>query len=511
MAVLLLPVGFLLMKLRTGVASSPWSVGYIASLSVSVNESNIRGLWDVLRELKAPKDDSNIPSKQMVKHLERYNFTLGQYRRRDGSTDYGILAHEKHESNPHLPRLDESNDGDTYELEAIITHEAVPTEGDDTDTGSRYWCSMPSVASYNTGRTLQRPLLREGQTSSVRSSIDISCLHMPLEEDRPAGEPEATGTLAGLSSFNPVLQQWEGDRTDDESPLHPKPAGPREQTTERNIPLFLTEDHLSIRASIQTFETHSYSPSMTSTTALIPPRHVTSTSSTIQPFAPTHPEVQVPIPPAAKETTLPRRNPKRADLLHTIFQTTVLVLLSALFILVTYYESVEIDPLQRNSISTISMSFEQFMDSQSIGVSILFTSLAVCITLFWDYIFSQSIVTTSSSWWRFDSTVHLTSRADMKLSPPITVFDGFVKGLRQLVLLLHRRSKSIDRGTFLPLMVSTLVTLAGILSKGIPILMAHIPFRRYQTWGLHLATGWTTVVILGYMILVLGAFGGSIC
>ncbi|KAK4206661.1 hypothetical protein QBC37DRAFT_434588 [Rhypophila decipiens] len=37
-------------------------------------------------------------------------------------------------------------------------------------------------------------------------------------------------------------------------------------------------------------------------------------------------------------------------------------------------------------------------------------------------------------------------------------------------------------------------------------LMAHIPFRRYQTWGLHLATGWTTVAILGYMILVLGAY-----
>ncbi|KAM7211538.1 hypothetical protein V8F06_013088, partial [Rhypophila decipiens] len=131
--------------------------------------------------------------------------------------------------------------------------------------------------------------------------------------------------------------------------------------------------------------------------------------------------------------------------------------------------------------------FEQFMDSQSIGVSILFTSLAVCITLFWDYIFSQSIVTTSS-WWRFGSTLHLTSRDMMMFTPPITVFDGFVKS------------------TLLPLMVSTLVTLSGILSKGIPILMAHIPFRRYQTWGLHLATGWTTVGILGYMILVLGAY-----
>ncbi|KAK4207854.1 hypothetical protein QBC37DRAFT_266403, partial [Rhypophila decipiens] len=295
MAVLLLPVGLLLMKLKTGVASPPWSVGYIASLSVSVSEPNIRGLWDVLREMKAPKDDGNIPSK-MVKHLERYNFTLGQYRRRDGITEYGILAHEKHESNPHMPTLDET-----------------------------------------------------------------------------------------------------------------------------------------------------------------------------------------------KETTLPRRNPKRADL-HTIFQTTVLILLSALFILITYYESVEIDPLQPSSSSiSISISFEQFMDSQSIAVSILFTSLAVCITLFWDYLFSQSIVTTF--WWRFDSTVYLTSRADMmQFSPPITVFDGFVKS------------------TFLALVVSTLVALAGILSKGIPILMAHIPFRRYQTWGLHLATGWTTVGILGYMILVLGAY-----
>lgn len=74
---------------------------------------------------------------------------------------------------------------------------------------------------------------------------------------------------------------------------------------------------------------------------------------------------------------------------HFIFQLTFFTLLTGLLILTTYNEAVEADPkiAGRNS-------FEGFMDSQSINVSILFTSLATSITLFWDYFFSRLVVTT---------------------------------------------------------------------------------------------------------------------
>ncbi|KAM7187509.1 hypothetical protein V8F20_010958 [Naviculisporaceae sp. PSN 640] len=312
MAVSLLPVGFLLKKLKTGVVVAPWSVGHVASLSVSVNEPNVRGLWDVLREIRQASDDGSTTSKTMAKHLEGYKLSLSEYQGSDGITKYGILAHEKGGSNPHIP----SNDCSTYELAAIMTHD-------------------PNTA-----------------------------------------------------------------------------------------------------------------------------------------------------------------HPKQADLsrpsLHTTFQIIALILLSGLFILITYYESVEINPHEPDQSSiTVALSFEQFMDSQSIGVSILFTSLAVCITFFWDYLLSRMVTT---SWWTILSSgsAGQLGRKEMLTSPPITVFDGF--------------GKSTTAVTVTYPLLSTHVCLAGILSKAIPILMAHIPFRRYQTWGLHLATGWTTVVILGYMIAVLGAY-----
>ncbi|KAM7203324.1 hypothetical protein V8F33_002315 [Rhypophila sp. PSN 637] len=301
MAVSLIVVGVLLARLQTGVTASPWSVEHVVSLAVSIEGEGgkVRGLWDLLREMRKPRADEYIPQDAIVRHLEGYVFHLGSYEQGDGIEKYGILAYKRDKSS----RLDTSG-------------------------------------------------------------------------------------------------------------LEPTPDAPASHSGSK----YKKHNRIS---------------------------------------------------------------------LHTLLQEIFLLVLTALLILITYYESVEIDPQQPGPPPSTAAAFERFMDSQSISVSTLFTSLAVAISLFWDYFFSRTVLLTTAA--SFASTKHQPGGVSKTPPPPpVTAFDGFTSSLRRTAILL------------------LLVSLAGILSKGIPILMAHIPFRRYQTWELHLLTGWMTVAVLAYMVLVLG-------
>lgn len=183
------------------------------------------------------------------------------------------------------------------------------------------------------------------------------------------------------------------------------------------------------------------------------------------------------------------------------------------------------------------------MDSQSIGVSILFTSIAVGITLFWDYFFSW-VVTDS----RMAGYHHRVRRRQQHghscclgqgipeqqrekgcflldtapPPPPTTVFGGFALSVRscfsrvsigrersnitRISKKAHQQAAGNEQHRDEVLVSLGAVSLAGIFSKGIPILMSHVPSRQYQTWWLHLATAWMTVAVLGYMVFVLGGY-----
>ncbi|KAM7192568.1 hypothetical protein V8F20_008777, partial [Naviculisporaceae sp. PSN 640] len=189
-------------------------------------------------------------------------------------------------------------------------------------------------------------------------------------------------------------------------------------------------------------------------------------------------------------------------------QFLFLIALTGLLILITYYEAVEVDPVVAGP-----ESFEAFMDSQSIGVSVLFTSLGVGITLFWDYFFSWLVSRTWMDGYQLVRTSSLREHSFSKDSilsispPPVTVYGGawlFLQSIWNIQWLRKRRHQPAAQPPSSSILFSLgAVSLAGMLSHWIPILLSHIPFHLYQTWELHLFTGWSTVVVLAYMVFVL--------
>ncbi|KAM7222663.1 hypothetical protein V8F06_001850 [Rhypophila decipiens] len=113
-------------------------------------------------------------------------------------------------------------------------------------------------------------------------------------------------------------------------------------------------------------------------------------------------------------------------------------------------------------------TFEAFMDSESFGVRLLFTTFGTAVSGFWDYYFFQISDTHIHT---LLATRPRSARDSTLLAPPSNPFIG-----------LYRLFRSKDAFAFS-------IALTTLLAKFTPILFANIPFRNTVTWKNHEACG----------------------
>lgn len=365
--------------------------------------------------------------KSLAKNLEGYLFSLGWV---DGK--YGIIA-RKVDQTP-------SDRTNTHELQMIRS--------------SRPNSVSPSLASS------RRPLLRVSSTSLIdryrgsytRSSMDISDFILPVRANTVASRPTSQEKERKL--IQPLSIQY------------PRPISDRQPF------------HDSTLTVNTTTQAHTRTSSIRSEAPLLYglPGGASGRREIIS--QPTSPN-----PELAPENKTPTRKWPSLHLVSRIFS---LLCHCAIFTIIVYYEAVEFDFVYVYPLPPL----ETFLSSESLAVTATFTSLAIAMSLFWDYYFARVARHTPYRLLLRSRNLPLSQEELLvsTLSPPTTVFSGIVLGLKHKDFLLGS------------------VSLAGLLAKAVlPILMSHVPFRSYQTWELHLVTGWGTVAVLGYMILVLGA------
>lgn len=168
-----------------------------------------------------------------------------------------------------------------------------------------------------------------------------------------------------------------------------------------------------------------------------------------------------------------------------------LVFTTGLLILILYYENVVVELSESHQIRRV-LTFEQFMNSQSFGVRILFTTFGVIISSFWDSYFPRL---SESQIHRRLARAPCLAQNSILLSPPSNIFAG----LWQSVLHIIRRDRAADD----PDLLSFNIALATFLAKFTPILLSNIPFHNTVTWKMHEACTWMAVICLSYMLLVL--------
>ncbi|VBB81088.1 Putative protein of unknown function [Podospora comata] len=190
-----------------------------------------------------------------------------------------------------------------------------------------------------------------------------------------------------------------------------------------------------------------------------------------------------PIQPTAKEppTRKPVSSTPKKRFWHMkpttkefLARATTLLFVIGLLILILYYENTILDTPFR------------FMDSQSFGVRILFTSFGTIVSGCWDYFFSQ---VSHSCIHRRLSTAPQLARTSILLSPPSNIFTGLWQFARSRDVLFFN------------------IAFAALLAKFTPILFSSIPFRNTVTWKMHEACTWLAVAVLSYMVIVLAVMG----
>jgi len=188
----------------------------------------------------------------------------------------------------------------------------------------------------------------------------------------------------------------------------------------------------------------------------------------------------------AHHPTPSRRHIPFPTLTYSVRALFILLLL-ALMALLTYYHL-----LRDNT------PFELFMDSQTFGVKFLFAGLGSLFAIFWSSFFlslgamtpfrSLSDSPTSSSGSRFFRGKGKNTEAKAICNPPPTnPFTGAYS--------------SFCQGQWL-LLAAALMALAGEL---LPAFLANVPYSLTLTWDTHLVCTYTSLAILGAMVVVLVA------
>ncbi|KAM7203081.1 hypothetical protein V8F33_002429 [Rhypophila sp. PSN 637] len=174
---------------------------------------------------------------------------------------------------------------------------------------------------------------------------------------------------------------------------------------------------------------------------------------------------------------------RKQSLLELGLRLMLLAVLASLLSIISYYGSTQLwleDPL------------EKFMTSGTLGTSFLFTGAGGVIDLFWDSFFSdvellepyRSLSHNTASE-PSPAQVQRSARNLFRPARSSSTFSGLFRALA-------------NRNLFL-----SAVAIAGIFSKFLSILFANIPFRLTLTWTTFVVCTWTSVAVLGLMVVVL--------
>ncbi|KAI0539354.1 hypothetical protein GGR58DRAFT_524655 [Xylaria digitata] len=126
-------------------------------------------------------------------------------------------------------------------------------------------------------------------------------------------------------------------------------------------------------------------------------------------------------------------------------------------------------------------AFERFIDSDSFGVRILFSSLGVIINLFWSSFFSAVAIMTS---YQVLAERPREACQSILLASPTNAFSGLWHATR-------------TRRGFLGI-----VSLASIFSQSLSIFLSNVPFRVTQTFFVFQLSAWGAVGIMSFMVLI---------
>ncbi|KAI5926291.1 hypothetical protein F4810DRAFT_656280 [Camillea tinctor] len=148
-----------------------------------------------------------------------------------------------------------------------------------------------------------------------------------------------------------------------------------------------------------------------------------------------------------------------------------LVLLCGLLALIVYYNNPH-----------VYAPFEEFMDSESVWIRLLFTAVGVVITFLWGAMFGG---VAAISPYQIMAHSPQPAQRTILISPPTNCFSGLWAAFRRRHALMG------------------VVALAAIFSEFLPILLANVPYAVAQTWPTHMVCTWLSVAIVCFMVLVL--------
>lgn len=206
-----------------------------------------------------------------------------------------------------------------------------------------------------------------------------------------------------------------------------------------------------------------------------------------------------PVPPGENRRWWPLVVTREEHIVHIL----ALIFIGGLLALILYYENTSFDT-----------PFEAFMDSESFGVRILFTTFGIAVSGFWDYYFAREQNTPIHHNKPLNSPTELTSKIGISspsihrrlatrpepahqsilLAPPAHIFSVSPKWLASLL----RDPTAHD-------LLSLSIAIATLLAKFTPIMFSNIPFRNTATWKMHESCTWMAIGVLSYMVLVLVA------
>ncbi|KAM7207771.1 hypothetical protein V8F20_001813 [Naviculisporaceae sp. PSN 640] len=196
--------------------------------------------------------------------------------------------------------------------------------------------------------------------------------------------------------------------------------------------------------------------------------------------------------PSKREATVPGRpaigrwHTVKRSTKDSVIRGTAVALTTGLLILILHYE-LTIGP---------DTKFEEFMNSQSFGVRVLFTTFGTVIGWFWDEYFSRMS----------SHTIYQRLATDDKPQPARTSILLSTQPADPFTAIYRAATPVLD----IPLLT---IAVARLFAKLTPILFSGIPFRNTITFRMHEACTWTAVGILLIMVCVLlhGLLGPLLC
>lgn len=210
--------------------------------------------------------------------------------------------------------------------------------------------------------------------------------------------------------------------------------------------------------------------------------NTTNPSSYRNEAVPTSTDDDTPIQTIARDPPTRKAQSPRKESTRRISSTTWELVVRAIALLFTLGLLILI--LHYETTIGVNTRFEAFMNSQTIGVRILFAAFGTTIDAFWNYDTS-----TNQIHHLLNTKTPQPAKSSILLSPPSSIFPFL--------------TRSIPLSTSPQSLLTSNIALATLLVKFTPIVLSNIPFSNAVTWKIHEACTWLSVAFLGHMVLVL--------